>query len=149
MQLMSVSPGGDWAMVGVTRTGTRGMGATLTQAIPLKGGEPATICDECVLGFGSARMFASFATWSHDGKWIYLPLRYFESDSTKTLVLPVRPGDVPAGSVRGVTSEEALARLPGARLISERDVAPGSAPTHYAFARTSARTNLFRIYLPE
>ena len=92
-------------------------------------------------------MFASFATWSHDGKWIYLPLRYFQSDSTKTLVLPVRAGAVPAGSVRGMHSEEAVAQLPRARLISENDVAPGSAPTHYAFARTSAKTNLFRIYL--
>ena len=149
MQLMSVSPGGEWAMVGVARTGRRGTGATLLQALPLKGGEPATICDECVLGFGSARMFAAFATWSHDGKWIYLPLRYFQSDSTKTLVLPVRAGAVPAGSVRGVASEEAAVRLPGARLISEGDVAPGSAPTHYAFARASAKTNLFRIYLPQ
>ena len=136
-------------MVGVARTGARGTGATFTQAVPLNGGEPTTICDECVLGFGSARMFAAFATWSHDGKWIYLPLRYFQSDSTKTLALPVRAGAVPAGSLRGITSEEALARLPGARLISESDVAPGSAPTHYAFARTSARRNLFRIYLPE
>jgi Tol biopolymer transport system component len=149
MQLMSVSPDGEWAMVGVARTGARGTGATLTQAVPLKGGEPTTICDECVLGFGSARMFAAFATWSHDGKWIYLPLRYFQSDSTKTLALPVRAGAVPAGSLRGITSEEALARLPDARLISESDVAPGSAPTHYAFARTSARRNLFRIYVPE
>jgi Tol biopolymer transport system component len=149
MQLMSVSPGGDWAMVGAARTGGHGTGATLIQAIPLKGGEPATICDECVLGFGSARMFASFATWSHDGKWIYLPLRYLQSDSTRTLVLPVRAGAVPAGSVRGMHSEEAVAQLPGARLINENDVAPGSSPTHYAFARASASTNLFRIYLPQ
>lgn len=149
LQLMSVSPGGAWAMAGLARPGGHGTGATLMQAIPLNGGEPATICDECVLGFGSARMFASFATWSHDGQWVYLPIRYFQSDSTKTLALPVRAGAVPAGSVRGLTSEDALARLPGARLISENDVAPGRAPTHYAFARTSAKTNLFRIYLPD
>jgi hypothetical protein len=119
------------------------------QAFPLTGGDPATLCDECVLGFGSARMFASFATWSHDGKWIYLPLRYFQSDSTKTLVLPVRAGSVPAAAVRGVASEGALARIPGARLISETDVAPGTSPAHYAFARASARMNLFRIFLSD
>jgi serine/threonine protein kinase/Tol biopolymer transport system component len=149
MQLMSVSPDGGWAVVGVAKTGGHGDGATLTQAFSLTGGEPVTLCDECALGFGSARMFASFATWSHDGKWIYLPLRYFQPDSTKTLALPVRPGSVPAAAVRGVASEEAFARLPGARLINESDVAPGIGLTHYAFARASAKTNLFRIYLPD
>lgn len=148
MQLMSVSPDGGWAMVGVAKAGAHGDGATLMQAFSLTGGEPVTLCDECVLGFGSARMFASFATWSHDGKWIYLPIRYFVSDSTKTLALPVRPGAVPAAAVRGVMSEEKLARIPGARLINESDVAPGSSPAHYAFARASAKTNLFRIRLP-
>ena len=148
MQLMSVSPDGGWAMVGVAKTGGHGDGATLMQAFSLTGGDPVTLCDECVLGFGAARMFASFATWSHDGKWIYLPIRYFQSDSTKTLALPVRPGAVPAGAVRGVLSEEKLARIPGARLINESDVAPGSGPAHYAFARASAKTNLFRIHLP-
>lgn len=147
MQLMSVSPRGDWAMVGVAKSGKHGDGATLMQAFPLNGREPVTICSECILGFGSARMFSAFATWSHDGKWIYIPLRYFQSDSPKTLVLPLRAGSVPAAAVRGLTNEEALARLPGARLINESDVAPGSDPGHYAFARASARTNLFRIYL--
>jgi hypothetical protein len=119
------------------------------QAFSMKGREPVTICDECVLGFGSARMFAAFATWSHDGKWIYLPLRYFQSDSTKTLVLPVRAGSVPAAAVHGLASEQEFARLPGARLINESDVAPGLGPSHYAFARAAAKTNLFRIYLPD
>ncbi len=149
LQLMSVSPDGEWAMVGVAKTGRPSDGATLMQAFSLTGGEPATLCDECFLGFGSARMFASFATWSHDGKWIYIPLRYFLSDSTKTLVLPVRAGSVPAAAVRVVASEEAFARIPGARLISESDVAPGTSPGHYAFARASARMNLFRIFLSD
>jgi Tol biopolymer transport system component len=149
MQLMNVSPGGDWAMVGVANAGGHGDGATLIQAFSLTGGEPVTLCDECVLGFGSARMFASFATWSHDGKWIYIPLRYFQSDSMKTLALPVRAGSVPAAAVRGVASEEGFARLPGARLISQSDVAPGSSPAHYAFARASAKMNLFRIHLAQ
>ena len=147
MQLMSVSPDGRWAMVGTAEMGRHEMGATLLLAIPLTGGEPTTVCDHCVLGFGSARMFSSFATWSHDGKWIYIPLRYFDSTSRKTLVLPVRPGAVPAAAVRGLSTEEEFGRIPGALLIDENDVAPGANPSHYAFARGSAKTNLFRIYL--
>jgi eukaryotic-like serine/threonine-protein kinase len=145
LQLMSVSPGGQWAMVGVAETG--GVGATRLLALPLSEGEPATICDTCVLGFGSARMFSSFATWSHDGKWIYIPLRYFDSAIRKTLALPVRAGAVPAAAVHGLATEEEFARIPGARLIDESDVAPGTSPSHYAFVRGSARTNLFRIHL--
>ena len=147
MQLMSVSPDGQWAMVGIAEMGRHGMGATLLQAIPLTGGEPTILCDTCVLGFGSARMFSSFATWSHDGKWIYLPLRYFDSNSRKTLALPTRADVVPAAAVRGLTTEEEFGRIPRAILIDENDMAPGADPSHYAFARGSAKTNLFRIYL--
>jgi hypothetical protein len=149
MQLTSVSPDGEWAMVGVAKTAMHGDGAILMQTFPLKGGEPVTVCDQCILGFGSARIFSSFATWSHDGKWIYIPLRYLLPDATKTLVLPSRAGSVPAAAVRGLRSEEEFARLPGARLINQSDLAPGSSPAHYAFVRASARANLFRIYLPE
>jgi Tol biopolymer transport system component len=149
MQLTSVSPDGIWAMVGVAKTGGHHDGATLMQAFPLNGDDPVTICDECVLGFGSARMFSSFATWSHDGKWIYIPLRYLLPDATKTLVLPSPAGSVPAAPVHGLKSEEEFARLPAARLINEADVAPGSSPAHYAFVRASAKANLFRIYLPD
>jgi Tol biopolymer transport system component len=147
MQLMNVSPDGRWAMVGTTEMGRHGMGATLMLAIPLSGGEPTTVCDTCVAGFGSARMFSSFATWSHDGKWIYIPLRYFDSSLRKTLVLPVRDGAVPAAAVKGLTTEEEFSRIPGALLIDENDVAPGANPSLYAFARGSARMNLVRVYL--
>ena len=128
--------------------GRHGAGVTLMKVLPLSGGDSATICDNCILGFGSARMFSSFATWSHDGKWIYIPLRYFSSGSTKTLAIPVRAGAIPAADVRRVTTEEGFLRIPGASLINENDVAPGANPATYAFARASARTNLFRIYLP-
>ena len=148
VQLMSVSPDGKWAIVGAAEMGRHGAGVTLMKVLPLSGGDSATICDNCILGFGSARMFSSFATWSHDGKWIYIPLRYFSSGSTKTLAIPVRAGAIPAADVRRVTTEEGFLRIPGACLINENDVAPGANPATYAFARASARTNLFRIYLP-
>ena len=41
-QLMSVSPDGKWAMVGVAEVGTHGTGVTLMKAFPLTGGEPTT-----------------------------------------------------------------------------------------------------------
>jgi eukaryotic-like serine/threonine-protein kinase len=149
MQIMSVSPDGRWAIVGVANMKGHGAGVTLMQALPLDGGEPITLCDNCVVGFGSARMFASFATWSHDGKWIYIPMRYFQSESTKTLVLPVRPTEVPAAAVIGRTKEEDLSRIPGARVIPEKDVSAGASPSSYAFVRGTAKSNLYRIYLAD
>ena len=148
MQIMSVSPDAKWAMVGVTASNHQ-HGATAIQAVPLGPGEPHTVCDTCVQGFGSARMFASFATWSPDGKWLYIPLRYAISGSTKTVVLPIRPNSVPAGDVKGLTTAEQFARIPGARLIDENDVTPGPSLSKYVFVRGSAKTNLFRIYLSD
>jgi Tol biopolymer transport system component len=149
IQIMSISPDGRWAIVGAADMGSHGVGTTLMQALPLNGGEPVTLCDNCVVGFGSARMFSSFGTWSHDGKWIYIPVRYFQSDSTKTLALPVRPADIPAGALIGHTTEEEFSRISGARWILEKDVAPGTSPGIYAFTKGTAKTNLYRIYLPD
>jgi len=148
MQLMSASPDGKWAIVGIAEMGRHGAGTTLMKVFPLDGGAPTTICDNCIIGFGSARMFSSFATFSHDGKWIYIPLRYFNSGSTKTLALPVRAGAIPAAEIRGLATDEEFARIPGARLLNENDIAPGGDPSTYGFARASTRTNLFRIFLP-
>jgi hypothetical protein len=63
------------------RPGGHQHGVSCVAALPLRGGEGQTICDTCVQRFGAARMFAPFATWSHDGKRIYIPLRYAVSGS--------------------------------------------------------------------
>jgi Tol biopolymer transport system component len=149
MQVMNVAPDGKWAIVGVAAPGEHQHGVTSIQAIPLEGGEPQVVCNTCVQGFGSARTFSSFATWSHDGKWLYIPLRYASSGSTKTVALPLHPGSIPAIAVKGLSSEEEFARLPGARVIPEGDIFPGTTPAKYVFARGNARTNLFRIYLSQ
>jgi Tol biopolymer transport system component len=148
VQLMSISPDGQWAIVGTADMEKAGAGVTLMKVFALRDGGSTTICDNCILGFGSARMFSSFATWSHDGKWIYIPLRYFGSMNTKTLALPVRAGAIPGVELRGLATEEQFLKIAGARLINENDVTPGANPSTYGFARAAARTNLFRVYLP-
>lgn len=148
MQIMSVSPDAKWAIVGVAGRDHH-HGATAIQALPLGPGEPQTVCDTCVSGFGSARMYASFGTWSRDGKWLYIPLRYAFSGSAKTVVLPVRPNGVPAADVKGLTTADQYARIPGARLIDEYDVSPGPTPSKYVFVRGAAKTNLFRVYISQ
>jgi hypothetical protein len=40
-----------------------------------------------------------------------------------------------------------MAQSPGARVIDAYDVAPGSAPDLYAFARETVQRNLYRVPL--
>jgi hypothetical protein len=88
MQLQNVSPGGRWAVVGVTAPGGHGDRNTMTLAVPLAGGSPVTVCDNCNFGFGAVRMGTPFLTWTNDEMAVFVPLRYFGFGSAKTLVIP-------------------------------------------------------------
>ena len=147
MQLQSVSPDGRWALVGVTPQGGHGDRNVMALAVPLEGGAPITVCDSCGFGFGSARTSAPLLSWSLDGKWVYVSLRHFPFGSSKTAVIPIESGAAPPAFTKGFGSEADFARIPGARLISQNDVAPGMSPSYFVSTRRSAKANLFRIYL--
>jgi hypothetical protein len=61
-------------------------------AVPLEGGAPITVCDNCSFGFGAARSSVPMLSWSLDGKWVYVSLRHFPFGSSKTAVIPVKSG---------------------------------------------------------
>lgn len=147
MLLQSVSPDGRWALVGVTPQGGHGDRNAMALAVPLEGGAPITVCDSCVFGFGSARTSAPLLSWSLDGKWVYVSLRHFPFGSSKTAAIPIESGAAPPAFTKGFGSEADFARIPGARLISQNDVAPGMSPSYFVSTRRSAKANLFRIYL--
>jgi hypothetical protein len=48
----------------------------------------------------------------------------------------------------GFASKEAVAAVPGARLVSAKDVYPGPNPTIYAFVRISTQRNIYRVPVP-
>ncbi len=147
LHLMSASPDGRWLSVLLAGSGAERI--TTAKVYPTDGGPPVNTCDICVVGFGPARVQAPVVSWSPDGKLLYLSLKYFGIYSDKTLALPLKPGSAPpALKTAGWRSEKDAASLPGARLINERDLFPGPGPSFYAFTRTSAQTNLFRIHLP-
>ncbi|HET9695982.1 MAG TPA: adenylate/guanylate cyclase domain-containing protein, partial [Terriglobales bacterium] len=149
MQLQNVSPDGRWALVGMTPPGSHGERNVKMAAVPLEGGDPVTVCDECSFGFGSVRTSAPLLSWSPDGKWVYVPLRPFPFGSTKTALIPVKPGAVPPTFTEGFGSEADFERITGARLVSQDNVAPGLSPTRFANTRRSAKANLFRVYLEQ
>jgi serine/threonine protein kinase len=148
-QLQNVSPDGRWALVGATPPDGHGDRNTTVMAVPLEGGAPITVCDRCTFGFGTVRFSAPLLSWSLDGKWEYVRLRPFLFSSSKTVVMPIKPGAAPLAFTKGFDSEADFARIPGARLISEDDVFPGMSPDYFVNTRRSAKANLFRIYLEE
>lgn len=113
----------------------------------LQGGAPITVCDNCSFGFGSTRSSAPLLSWSLDGKWVYVSLRYFRFGSSKTAVMSIKSGTPPPSFRKGFVSEADFERLPGAYLINQNDVSSGISPNYFVSTRRSAKANLFRIYL--
>ncbi len=130
---LGVSPDGQWLVV-YARPSPEAAGATL--ALPLRGGTPVQI-------YGTS----SEIKWSPDGRLFFLSVAPMSGG--KTYVVPLLPGRaLPAIPPGGFRSEAEIARLPGARVIDNPDVAPGPTPEVYAFARQTVQRNLYRIPVP-
>jgi hypothetical protein len=149
MQLQSVSPDGRWALAGVTPPGGHGDRNVVVVAVPLEGGAPITVCDSCSFGFGITRSSAPLLSWSLDGKWVYVSLRYFPFGSSKTAAIPIKSGAAPPTFTKSFDSEADFARIPGALLINQDNISPGMSPNYFVSTRRSAKANLFRIYLEQ
>ena len=55
----------------------------------------------------------------------------------------------PPAPSAGFPSKEAVAALPGARLIAEGDnIFPGPNPSIYAFTKLAAQRNIYRVPVP-
>ena len=149
LQLQSVSPDAQWAVVGAAQSHGHGDRNTLSMAVPLEGGAPITVCGSCTLGFGAARSSAPLLSWSVDGKWVYISLLHFPFGSRKTAVIPIQPGTAPPDFTNGFASEEDFRRIPGARLINQADVPTGMSSNYFVSTHRSVKANLFRIYLTQ
>ena len=64
-------------------------------------------------------------------------------------MIPIESGTPPPAFTKGFGSEADFARIPGARLTSQTDVAPGMSQSYFVSTRRSAKANLFRIYLDQ
>jgi hypothetical protein len=87
--------------------------------------------------------------WSGDGKHLFVQRRGSANNSDKAYVLPLAPGHmVPESIANGLLSEQEILKLPGARVISTNEVAPGPTADIYAFRRESVQRNLYRVPAP-
>ena len=135
--LFAASPDGKWVSV----QDTKEFGSLMVY--PTDGGTPRRLCGVCARPQGD-EWIPPPVSWSPDGKYVYL--RFTGS----TYAVPLQPGNmlppVPDG---GFSSKEAVAALPGARLISDAaGVYPGPNPTVYALLKVSTQRNLYRVPVP-
>jgi Tol biopolymer transport system component len=133
----SVSPDGRW----VAAQDSRAWGALY--AFPAGGGAPTLICTSCSPPQGTDPKPPDMV-WTPDGKFVYLKF------AGSTYAIPLQPGQaMPVIPASGFQSKDAVAALPGARLISEQDnVFPGPNPSIYAFTKVATQRNIYRVPVP-
>ncbi len=134
------SPDGQWAEVWAAVSGNGSEATTATLAYPLAGGRPLRVCGDCLV------------LWPPDGKSIYVVWR----SGIYRVSLPSGKAfpPLPAG---GMQSETDLKTMPGATWFGSTEtgvaegfglIAFGRDPSTYAFVRTTAHRNLYRIPIP-
>jgi Tol biopolymer transport system component len=125
MEKFGLSPDGKWVIALLAGGGTF--------AVPVDGGAPTRIC---------ARVCPS--TWSSDGRWLYVGAPVATG---KTYAIPVPSGrSLPNLPAEGIDVGAAFG-LPGARIIENSFISPGTDPSTYVFTKTDLQRNLFRIPL--
>jgi Tol biopolymer transport system component len=146
--LIGASPDGNWAEVTLPQM-PNSDGLRL-QFISTHGGKPYLACDACSIGFGPARQESPMFSWSMDGKFVFVALKYYGLHTLRTVVLPYR-SNRPLQSLwpHGLTTEKDVAANPGAKLINEADAFPRSGSPAYFVWRRSTQSNLYRIPIPD
>jgi serine/threonine protein kinase/Tol biopolymer transport system component len=136
MNLVSVSPDGEW-VIAVTTGAGHDQSSVATIAVPVHGGATRTMCSESCI-----------ARWSSDGRFLYVTIGTTAVLSLQTAVVPIPAGrPLPDFPASGIGSPAGWRALPGIRIIERSDVFPGPDPSAYVFVKTDLQRNLFRIPL--
>jgi Tol biopolymer transport system component len=131
-----VSPDGRWVP---TQDSSAWGALVLYQA---GGGSSTRVCAACSVPQGTDPVPQSMK-WTPDRKFVYLKF----ADST--YAIPLRSGQLlPPIPASGFPSKEAVAALPGARLVADGNIYPGPNPSVYAFVKVSTQRNIYRIPVP-
>ena len=131
-----VSPDGRW----VPAQDSSAWGALVLY--PAGSGAPRRVCAGCSMPQGTDPVPPSMK-WTPDGRFVYLKF------ATSTYAIPLQPGQIlPPIPASGFASREAVAAVPGARLVAATDVYPGPNPSIYAFVKVSTQRNIYRVPVP-
>jgi Tol biopolymer transport system component len=136
---LSISPDRRW-LIAITPLFDAGQTSAF-MAVPTGGGPPRPIC-------GNGRVCPS--AWSPDGRFLYVPLeRQSRTSAGQMIALPVLPETgLPDLPEAGIESAEEAAAIPGSFVVEQANIVPGLDPATYAYVKTTAHRNLFRIHLP-
>jgi hypothetical protein len=109
-------------------------------AHPIGGGPAVRLCDLCSPPWGTDTE-PFYIDWTADGRILYW------SFAGVTHAIPLPSGrslpPIPAG---GIQTLEAVAALPGARLVSKQErTFPGPSPSVYAFMKVTTQRNIYRV----
>jgi hypothetical protein len=135
-RLDDVSPDGNWIVAEIPVHD-----ADISRAVvayPTSGGTPVRICAP-----------GCETHWSADGRFFYVRTEsQIAMRGNKTFAIPLLPGkSFPSLPVTGIQSEKDLSTIPGARAIDSPFDTPGPDPSTFAYARSTTRSNLYRIPL--
>jgi hypothetical protein len=137
----AVSPDGQW----VTVMDPKAWGALMVY--PSGSNPPVKVCEGCAPPQGTDPMPPPMS-WTPDGRFVYVTF----ADASlvgPTYAIPLQPGHMlPPIPPSGFPSKEAVAALPGARLVSGESMYPGPNPSVYAFTKVSAQRNIYRVPVP-
>jgi serine/threonine protein kinase/Tol biopolymer transport system component len=131
--LFAVSPDGQW----VSAQDPQAFNSVTVYRVGRS--SPTRLCDHCSRPQG-IDWIPSPLSWSPDGRFVYL--RFGNS----TYAVPLANGQMlPPMPSEGFASQEAVAALRGARLISEAEVYPGPNPSVHSFVKVSTQRNIYRV----
>jgi Tol biopolymer transport system component len=131
-----VSPDGRWV---VAQTPNQ-YGDTIVY--PAGGGLPTKICRDCAQPQGVEPIPAPLS-WTPDGRFVYVKF------GDATYAIPLQRGEMlPPAPASGFASREAVAAVPGARLVSEDAVYPGPNPSTSVFTKVTTQRNIYRVPVP-
>jgi serine/threonine protein kinase len=106
-------------------------------AQPVKDGRPVTLCERCLSG------------WAPNGKSLWITLRSMTGGGGVTGLIPLRgKGMLPPLPPEGIRTLSDFAKIPGVRIVPYEIVSPSPNASVYAFQKSEARRNLYRVPLP-
>ena len=138
IEIQGISPGRKWLMAMVPYPEGKRL-VPMVMAIPLEGGPPRHLCASYC-----------FPTWSSSGKFLFIPVVASSQTSPgRSLVIPVGPAEsLPEFPRGGLEPGAQPSVVPGSQSISRAELVPGEDLSHFAYVKTTAHRNLYRITLP-
>jgi hypothetical protein len=111
----------------------------MVMAIPLEGGPMIRMC-------------ASYCVprWSSNGKFLFIPVEEeSQTNPGRSLAIPVGPGEsLPPFPPGGIQPMAQPSVMPGSQSIHRSELVAGEDLSHFAYVKTTAHRNLYRVSLP-